>query len=225
MNAFHQKSAVKFVKRKGLYPHFMKDIIPIYNTCFKECDRQSPKILRNRLRHKTYSVVKMLNENVAVVGFSFLIPIHKKKILHIDYVGIDPNTQGKGYGRMLMEYITKTYKKRGWIITLECEDHLIKFYEKLGFIRMNILYHFRGKTMNLMVCPNTKDNRLTFIRDIISNLNNEATCDMKSPFYRLLPYRKYNENIVLYKCREKKMNSSIFDTYTEKNNDGEKPPS
>lgn len=219
------KNTVKFVKRKGLCPHFMKDIIPIYNACFSEKERQSNRILRNRLRHNTYSIMKMKNEK-STVGFSFVIPIHKKKILHIDYIGVDPHTQGKGYGKMLMEYICRSYKKKGWIITLECEDHLIKFYEKFGFIRMNIFYHFRGKTMNLMVCPSTRDNRLTYIRDMISNINNESVGDIKSPFYIILPYRKYNENRVLYKCREKNLRSSIFDTFLETNrNDGEKPPS
>ena len=34
---------------------------------------------------------------------------------------------------------------------LECEDHLIKFYEKNGFIRINYDYQYNNIKMNLML--------------------------------------------------------------------------
>ncbi len=57
------------------------------------------------------------------------------KRLHIDYITIDNEYNGKGYSRLILNHLINKYKNKIDTITLECEDKLIKYYQKLGYTK------------------------------------------------------------------------------------------
>lgn len=65
-------------------------------------------------------------------------------ILEIKNIATDPDFQGKGYGKMLMDYIAAKYKDRYSILQVGTGDSplTIPFYEKCGFERSHRIKNF-----------------------------------------------------------------------------------
>jgi len=61
---------------------------------------------------------------------------------HLEYLGVSPTSQGRGYGKKVLDHFSK--------ITLECKRELIPFYEKMGFtvLAKNKRYYFLFKGMS-----------------------------------------------------------------------------
>ncbi len=106
--------------------------------------------------------------DVSIVGFSFLNYFPKYKLLHIDFISLDKLYQGKGNGTFYLNYIIdKFYKlnntnKNIQYLILECEDHLIKFYEKNGFQKINYKYCYHGIRLNLMFYKDNDDKPISY---------------------------------------------------------------
>lgn len=65
----------------------------------------------------------------------------------MDYIALSKSVQGQGYGPQFMNYLLNEYKGNTFI--LECEDHLIKFYEKNNFNRVKLSYQAGIQRLNL----------------------------------------------------------------------------
>lgn len=53
---------------------------------------------------------------------------------HIEDVGVDPDYRKKGYGKMIVDHCILISKIKGcYKVKLNCSDHNIEFYNKLGF--------------------------------------------------------------------------------------------
>lgn len=65
-------------------------------------------------------------------------------ILEIKNISITPEYQKRGYGRLLIEYITKKYREEYSILQVGTGDSpaTVPFYEKLGFKRHHIVENF-----------------------------------------------------------------------------------
>ena len=65
-------------------------------------------------------------------------------ILEIKNIATDTDFQGKGYGKMLMDYIAAKYKDRYSILQVGTGDSplTIPFYEKCGFERSHRIKNF-----------------------------------------------------------------------------------
>ncbi len=65
-------------------------------------------------------------------------------ILEIKNIAIEPNCQGKGYGKKLIEFVAMTYKGQYSILQVGTGDSplTIPFYEKCGFIRSHSIKDF-----------------------------------------------------------------------------------
>ena len=64
----------------------------------------------------------------------------KHSFLHLWYIGVNPNDQGKNIGRNLMKEVLAFAQKKNKNIYLETSTHSnIKFYEKLGFRRYHTI--------------------------------------------------------------------------------------
>lgn len=65
-------------------------------------------------------------------------------ILEIKNIATDPEFQGKGYGKILIDYIINKYKNQYSIIQVGTGDSplTIPFYEKCGFVRSHIIKNF-----------------------------------------------------------------------------------
>ena len=78
---------------------------------------------------------------------------------------MDKKFQGKGYGRIYLNYIINTFLlniKETKYISLECEDRLIGFYQKFGFEKVNINYYYHGTKLNLMILSKNNCNNKLF---------------------------------------------------------------
>lgn len=65
-------------------------------------------------------------------------------VLEIKNIATDPQFQGKGYGKVLIEFIIKKYQGDYSILQVGTGDSpsTIPFYEKCGFIRSHIIKNF-----------------------------------------------------------------------------------
>lgn len=65
-------------------------------------------------------------------------------VLEIKNIATDPQFNGKGYGKALIEFITKKYKNDYSILQVGTGDSpsTIPFYEKCGFSRSHIIKNF-----------------------------------------------------------------------------------
>lgn len=131
-------------------PSVIKRTIDVYKRAFDSDMRLETNLIKKYIKNKIYNVHILTNDDT-LVGFSFVIPLNKyslRNIIHIDYIAIDPNHQGKGYATILMNKILSEYNDN--LITLECENKLVKFYEKYGFLKKTE-FQFKGKHMNFMI--------------------------------------------------------------------------
>lgn len=65
-------------------------------------------------------------------------------ILEIKNIATEPDCQGKGYGKQLIEFVVSKYKKQYSILQVGTGDSplTIPFYEKCGFVRTHIVKNF-----------------------------------------------------------------------------------
>ena len=87
--------------------------------------------------HQIYVLIDPSSNNIIASG-TLLIEnkiIHNMgKVAHIEDIVADNNFRGKGYGKMMIEYlIDKAKEHQVYKIILNCSDENIKFYEKCGF--------------------------------------------------------------------------------------------
>lgn len=65
-------------------------------------------------------------------------------VLEIKNIATEPEYQGKGYGKAMIDFVAKTYKGKYSILQVGTGDSpfTIPFYEKIGFIRSHIIKNF-----------------------------------------------------------------------------------
>jgi len=81
--------------------------------------------------NKIISTVTILYENKFIHNIS--------KIAHIEDVCTLKEFRGKGYGKILLDYvINEVQKEKCYKITLYCKDELEEFYKKTGFEKKGI---------------------------------------------------------------------------------------
>lgn len=64
--------------------------------------------------------------------------------LEIKNIAIDPDSQGKGYGKILIDFIVRKYRGDYSVLQVGTGDSpmTIPFYEKCGFVRSHIVKDF-----------------------------------------------------------------------------------
>lgn len=65
-------------------------------------------------------------------------------ILEIKNIATDPNCQGKGYGKSMIDFIATKYKEQYSVLQVGTGDSplTIPFYEKCGFVRSHKIENF-----------------------------------------------------------------------------------
>lgn len=65
-------------------------------------------------------------------------------ILEIKNIAVDPSSQGKGYGRALVEYVASRFAGRFSVLQVGTGDSplTVPFYEKCGFVRHHVIKDF-----------------------------------------------------------------------------------
>lgn len=65
-------------------------------------------------------------------------------ILEIKNIATEPECQGKGYGKMMIDFVASKYKEQYSVLQVGTGDSplTIPFYEKCGFVRTHSLKNF-----------------------------------------------------------------------------------
>lgn len=65
-------------------------------------------------------------------------------VLEIKNIAVEPEYQGKGYGKAMIDFVAATYKGKYSILQVGTGDSMltIPFYEKCGFIRSHSIKNF-----------------------------------------------------------------------------------
>ena len=151
----------------------LDDIFKIYQSCFN----QAIKIPQKEIRKYFLSGFYIINcirdiKNNTICGFCMHMIIKNVGAIQIDYIAIKNNYQGKGLARILFNYIFTNYCKTK-ILTLECEDHLIEFYKKLGCILIPMKYEVGcNYHLNIMFKSN-KNVTVRYYSKIVNNIKLE----------------------------------------------------
>ena len=90
-------------------------------------------------------IVLVIEIENAIIGYvEFKYTTKATKCILIDQIFIDNDCKRKGYGRMLIEEVTKFAKKNNCKrIELNCwsfNEDALKFYQKIGFIPQRIIF-------------------------------------------------------------------------------------
>ena len=66
------------------------------------------------------------------------------RILELKNIAVEPNVQGKGYGRALVEFLVRTYAEQYAVLQVGTGDSpaTIPFYEACGFRRHHLVKNF-----------------------------------------------------------------------------------
>ena len=84
----------------------------------------------------SYCVVNESETNIE----GFLLSTNAKNSIHIEFIGIDSNSQGKGLGTILLHSLLDRCKRENLSVSLvpsNSDPKLIRWYEKHGFQRTN----------------------------------------------------------------------------------------
>jgi GNAT superfamily N-acetyltransferase len=93
-------------------------------------------------------------DSINIMAFAFLNYFPELKLLHLDYISLDKKYQGKGNGTKYLNHIIDTFYKKNKNVKymiLECENHLVNFYEKNNFYKLKFNYSYFDIKLNLMV--------------------------------------------------------------------------
>lgn len=116
----------------------IKDNKKAYLSLLLLADEQEDMINRYLNKGKMY----VLNDNG--VKCECIITDEGNGILEIKNIATDPNHHRKGYGKAMIEYITKKYKDEFYILQVGTGDSplTVPFYEKCGFVRSHSIENF-----------------------------------------------------------------------------------
>ena len=102
-------------------------------------DEQALDVFRRRMRSRLKTYVALRDDRVAGTASLFTEPkfIHNGGIVgHIEDVAVHTAYQHHGIGSALVGHLLTVCRDAGcYKVILDCDEHVIPFYEKLGFRR------------------------------------------------------------------------------------------
>ncbi len=105
-------------------------------------DEQAVEIFRRRMRARVRTYVALMDDRVAGTASLLIEPkfIHNGSAVgHIEDVAVHMAYQHHGVGAALVHHLLEDCRQAGcYKVILDCEDHVIPFYEKLGFRRWEL---------------------------------------------------------------------------------------
>ncbi|MBS0203275.1 MAG: GNAT family N-acetyltransferase [Planctomycetes bacterium] len=105
-------------------------------------DEQALEVFRRRMRARVQTYVALLDDRVAGTASLLMEPkfIHNGGIVgHIEDVAVHVAYQHHGVGAALVQHLLDVCKQSGcYKVILDCEEHVVPFYEKLGFHRWEL---------------------------------------------------------------------------------------
>jgi len=163
-------SQLNYIDVRGeISNQYIDKIIEFYSKNFPLELREPLNKFRKSIRK--YDYINILCKENEIIGFALFNWFDKIKLLHLDYVSLDKSAQGSGIGSIYLKELTEMYYKitNYNALVLECENRLIKFYEKNNFVKIPTIYFYNNIRLNLMV--NNKRLTLSKLKIIAQLLN------------------------------------------------------
>jgi len=93
-------------------------------------------ILRHRIAHRVETVVVVVDDTVVATAAVQIEPKFYGNVGHIEDVATLETQRGRGFGAMAVRECCEL-AKRGlcYKVILDCADHNVEFYAKLGFFK------------------------------------------------------------------------------------------
>lgn len=127
---------------------FKKDIYKYYKKLFPTSERKSYRTIKRAYNNVIMKILGIFDES-ELVGFMIVNEIEESKYIQLDFFGIFPKQQSKGYGKRAIMELKNLYSEYyGIIIEIEKlglgknnkenlqRERRAKFYEKLGFVKL-----------------------------------------------------------------------------------------
>lgn len=115
----------------------MDKIQKIYNKSFPKYLREPFQIIKRKLSNNSLDIDIYVMSN-EIIGFILYTPIISYYHVLVNYFCISPKFQGKGFGKTILTMFLEKFKN--YTIILDCEKHLIQFYEKFGFSTYKLVH-------------------------------------------------------------------------------------
>ena len=127
---------------------FKNIIYPEYLNLFPELERKSYHDIEKSIINEITTIFKIMVEK-EMVGFMIINQLENVSCIQLDYLGILPQYQKNGYGSEAIKLLTTECQNMSIFIEIEKEklgtseeenkirERRAKFYEKLGFQKMN----------------------------------------------------------------------------------------
>lgn len=100
---------------------------------------QAIAVFHRRMRNKVRTFVALIDNKVVGTASLLIEPkfIHDGGVTgHVEDVAVHPECQGKGIGALLVQRLLDESRKEGcYKVILDCAEHVIPFYERLGFTK------------------------------------------------------------------------------------------
>ncbi|ALC90452.1 hypothetical protein AM500_12140 [Bacillus sp. FJAT-18017] len=117
---------------------------------YKEAFGSSAKpawVIENMFKKQMCSLY-ILEENTEVLAFALAGRLGENKLLLIDYLAVDPLSQGKGLGYKLTQFIMEEAKKdnelEGVVLEAAADDQgAISFWQKCSFTRTSYAHQYK----------------------------------------------------------------------------------
>ncbi|TDL61148.1 GNAT family N-acetyltransferase [Rhodococcus qingshengii] len=203
----------------------LKNVYQCFTADFASDELKSYKHLKQLMSKKNYKLLLAKDPIInQVVGYAFIYEFDWLQGIWLDYMAIDNQYRGSGYGALLFKKLTK-WKQNGFGggifievempeekegFTRENQLRRIRFYERLGAKRLPIPYQLPtkdgGLPMYLYFWPSPDVEKLPKeqIQEAISEVFNYIHSDIKHKDYILMEFYTLIEDGLLYLDRLRK---------------------
>ena len=182
---------------------FKKTIYHNYKKLFPKEERKEYNILEKNYRRGITTFFKIM-EDGKFIGFFIINTVKNMKYVALDYFAILPEVQSKGYGTKAIMKLKEEYKKfDGIFIEIEKvgegkneEENEIRkrrarFYEKIGFQKMNFDLYLYGVLFSTYILPINESGKIenNIIDDIVKiykNISGESKVEKNDNVIRVL---------------------------------------
>lgn len=170
--------------------HHMKKVRKLHRSIFSYSKESIPSIyeminmkgyvgyIDNKIAGYLLYTTKESRQNVTNISY-----------VYIDYIGVNPNYQSQGIGKMLMKYFTDFANTKNYTTILEVERDtifttpLIGWYVKNGF--RPFMYHFEdGVNLVSMIRSGTSYEDITYACELFEYDLKEENFDLNNEYLR-----------------------------------------
>ena len=213
---------------------FKKEVYSYYLDIFPEDERKPLELLQSSYERHYTKIIEILYKN-EIVGFMVLNRVKDKGYAVLDYLAILPQYRNNRMGTKALQILLEQERENsGIFIEIEkvglgkdTEENLLranrkKFYEKLGFKKLNFDLYLFGVVYTPYLFSNIKDNEDMIINEILNiyeSISGKERIKQNCKIIKKLRFEEITQNNISVAARlqyEIFPNSSAYSVYKSK---------